>query len=56
MSKHLALDSIEALLQDSGRSHTVLLTSFRRNGQGVSPPVGMKTMEGTLYFMTCSSD
>lgn len=55
MSKHLTLDSIEALRQDSGKSHTVLLTSFRRNGQGVGTPVGMKARERKLYFMTPAS-
>lgn len=52
MSNQTTLDSIEALLRDSGRSHTVLLTSFRRSGQGVATPVGMRTMAGKLYFMT----
>lgn len=55
MNKQIAPDSIEALLQDSGSSHTVLLTSFRRKGQGVDTPVGMRAMEGKLYFMTPAS-
>lgn len=55
MSKQTALNQIETLLIHSGRSHTVLLTSFRRNGQGVDTPVGMMAMEGKLYFMTPAS-
>jgi uncharacterized protein len=55
MSKQTALNQIETLLTHSGRSHTVLLTSFRRNGQGVDTPVGMMAMEGKLYFMTPAS-
>lgn len=55
MSTIDSLDSlvrIETLLSEPGNSHTVLLTSFRRNGQGVSSPVGMMAMDGKLYFMT----
>ena len=55
MSKQIALDSLETMLRDSGSSHTVLLTSFRRNGEAVSTPVGMMAMEGMLYFMTPAS-
>lgn len=55
MRKNTALDSIETLLTRSGSSHTVLLTSFRRNGQGVGTPVGMKAVDGKLYFMTPAS-
>jgi PPOX class probable F420-dependent enzyme len=52
MGKKSAFDSIETLRASSGNSHTVLLTSFRRNGQGVGTPVGMMAMGGKLYFMT----
>ncbi len=55
MSKNNALDSMQALFARSGVSHTVMLTSFRRNGQGVGTPVGMKSVDGTLYFMTPAS-
>ncbi len=55
MSKNNALTSMQMLLTQSGSSHTILLTSFRRNGQGVGTPVGMKSVDGTLYFMTPAS-
>jgi PPOX class probable F420-dependent enzyme len=55
MSKNNALTSIQTLLTRSGMSHTVLLTSFRRNGQGVGTPVGMMSADGQLYFMTPAS-
>jgi uncharacterized protein len=55
MSKQIALNQIATLLTPSGKSHTVLLTSYRRNGQGVSTPVGMKGVNGQLYFMTSAS-
>lgn len=35
MRKHNSLTSVQALLARSGKSHTVLLTSFRRNGQEI---------------------
>jgi hypothetical protein len=52
MSKNNALNSMQMLLTRSGSSHTILLTSFRRNGQGVGTSVGMKSVDGTLCFMT----
>ncbi len=55
MRKNTSLESIETILTRSGNSHTVLLTSFRRNGQGVGTPVGMKSIDGKLYFMTPAS-
>lgn len=55
MKKNTSLDSIETMLKDSGSSHTVLLTSFRRNGQGVGSPVGMRAVDRKLYFMTPAS-
>jgi len=55
MRKNTSLDSMETMLTKSGTSHTVLLTSFRRNGQGVGTPVGMMGVDGTLYFMTPAS-
>ena len=55
MRKNTSLDSIETMLMRSGRSHTVLLTRFRRNGQGVGTPVGMMPVDGRLYFMTPAS-
>ncbi len=36
-------------------SSTALLTSFRRNGQGVSTPVGIRLANGKAYFTTWST-
>ncbi len=36
-------------------SRTALLTSFRRNGQGVSTPVGIRVVHGKAYFTTWST-
>lgn len=37
------------------RSSTALLTSFRRNGQGVSTPVGITIKDDKVYFTTWST-
>lgn len=55
MSKKHLPGSLQELCARSGSSHTVLLTSFRRNGQGVGTPVGMMSADGKLYFMTPAS-
>jgi PPOX class probable F420-dependent enzyme len=55
MSKNEAPNNIQTLCTRSGCSHTVLLTSFRRNGQGVGTPVGMMSGGSKLYFMTPAS-
>jgi PPOX class probable F420-dependent enzyme len=52
MSKSKAVDTIQAALTQPGTAHTVLLTTFRRSGQGVGSPVGMAVADGKLYFMT----
>lgn len=36
-------------------SNVALLTTFRRNGQGVETPVGIRLAEGKAYFTTWSS-
>jgi uncharacterized protein len=36
-------------------SNTALLTSYRRNGQGVSTPVGIRIANGKAYFTTWST-
>src|SRR5215813_10912699 len=36
-------------------SNVALLTTFRRNGQGVETPVGIKLAEGKAYFTTWST-
>lgn len=55
MGKNNDLKSMQMLLTQPGTSHTVLLTSFRRNGQGVGTPVGMISAGGQMYFMTPTS-
>ncbi len=55
MRKNISHESIEIMLTRSGSSHTVLLTSFRRNGQGISTPVGMRFVNGQMYFITPAS-
>ena len=50
-TKDITVD-VPTLLTQSGTSHTVLLTTFRSNGQGVSTPVGVVAADGKLYFMT----
>ena len=42
------------LLTTPGKGHTTLLTSFRRNGQEVSAPIGTVASNGKLYFMTAA--
>jgi uncharacterized protein len=41
-------------LTTPGKGHMTLLTSFRRNGQGVGTPVGTVASGGKLYFMTAA--
>ena len=55
MSKKNTLTNMQELCARSGYSHTVLLTSFRRNGQEVGTPVGMMSANNKLYFMTPAS-
>ncbi len=52
MSKSKTVDTIQTALTQPGTAHTVLLTTFRRSGQGVGSPVGMAVANGKLYFMT----
>lgn len=52
MSKSKTVDTIQAALTQPGTTHTVFLTTFRRNGQGIGSPVGMAVADGKLYFMT----
>ena len=42
------------ILTQPGVGHQTLLTSFRRNGEGVATPVGTVASHGKLYFMTSS--
>lgn len=41
-----------SILTTPGTGHQTLLTSFRRNGEGVSTQVGTVASHGKLYFMT----
>ena len=41
-------------LTTPGKGHVTLLTSFRRNGQGVGTPVGTVASHDKLYFMTAA--
>ncbi len=43
------------LLCTSGKGHTTILTTFRRNGLGVNTPVGTVASQGNLYFMTATA-
>ena len=43
-----------SILNTPGKGHTTILTSFRRNGMGVSSPVGTVASQGKLYFMTAA--
>src|SRR5438105_11394418 len=42
----------QSILTQPSTGHPTLLTSFRRNGEGVSTPVGTVASQGKLYFMT----
>lgn len=42
------------LLTTPGKAHQVLLTTFRRNGVGVSTQVGTVSAAGKIYFMTAA--
>ena len=55
ISKKTMLTTMQELCARSGSSHTVLLTSFRRNGQEVGTPVGIRSAHHKLYFMTPAS-
>jgi PPOX class probable F420-dependent enzyme len=48
------MDTTRAYLTTPGKGHMTLLTSFRRNGQGVGTPVGTVASNGKLYFMTAA--
>jgi|SRR5258707_2162117 len=53
MSKNTT-QTTRQLLTTPGKGHTTMLTSFRRNGIGVSTPVGVVASNGKLYFMTAA--
>lgn len=46
------IESTSSFLTDSSSHHQVLLTTFRRNGEGVATPVGTVTANNKIYFMT----
>ena len=43
------------LLTTSGKAHQALLTTFRRNGEGVSTQIGTISANGKIYFMTAAN-
>lgn len=47
-------NTTRTLLTISGKSHQALLTTFRRNGEGVSTQVGTVAANGKVYFMTAA--
>src|SRR5579875_1115686 len=49
------LQTTRQLLSTPGKGHTTILTTFRRTGVGVAPPVGTVASQGKLYFMTPAS-
>ncbi len=53
MGEKSVADSV-TLLTTPGKPHQVLLTTFRRNGEGVSTQVGTIAANGKLYFMTAA--
>jgi PPOX class probable F420-dependent enzyme len=55
ISEKTMLTTMQELCARSVSSHTVLLTSFRRNGQEVGTPVGMRSANHKLYFMAPAS-
>jgi PPOX class probable F420-dependent enzyme len=54
MEKYMT-NTIQDALAPLRTSRTALLTSFRRNGQGVSTPVGINVAGGKVYFTTWST-
>jgi uncharacterized protein len=53
MNKYMT-QTTQTILTTPGKGHTTILTSFRRNGMGVSSPVGTVASQGKLYFMTAA--
>jgi PPOX class probable F420-dependent enzyme len=49
-----SINSTRVLLTTPNKSHQVLLTTFRRNGQGVNTQVGTVAANGKIYFMTAA--
>lgn len=41
-------------LTTAGKSHQIVLTTFRRNGEGISTQVGTIAANGKIYFMTAA--
>jgi PPOX class probable F420-dependent enzyme len=49
------IDATRAILTTPGVGHQAVLTTYRRNGQGVSTRVGIIVSNGKLYFMTAAN-
>lgn len=52
MSIRSATKAEQPAFSQPGVAQVALLTTFRRNGQAVSTPVGTMTGDGKVYFMT----
>lgn len=48
-------EATHSVLLRSGKPHQALLTTFRRNGMGVSTQVGTISANGKIYFMTAAN-
>jgi len=55
MKNQQTIDATRAMLTTPGVAHQTILTTYRRNGQGVSTRVGMVASNGKLYFMTAAN-
>ena len=55
MQRQLVENTVANAFAPLQRSSTALLTSFRRNGQGVSTPVGITIKDDKVYFTTWST-
>ena len=52
MSIRIVSGTEQPAFSKPGAGQIALLTTFRRNGQGVGTPVGTMTADGKVYFMT----
>src|SRR5437016_14611062 len=54
MMNEYTTQTTRSILITPGKGHTTIVTSFRRNGMGVSSPVGTVASQDKLYFMTAA--
>ena len=55
MENERTMDAARAILTTAGAGHQAVLTTYRRNGQGVCTRVGTVASSGKLYFMTAAN-